>query len=261
MANCGQILQQGIFNSTVIHSSSQMEHDFYQFVYASDWDTHDQAIDAGIQIGVPVYGIPLQIGGNFTKQQKDTWRSENAQYQNDHLTVSQKYDLITKQVDQSIVRAWLECINTTAGQRPGLTAKFDDSVPEAPILTINWIPLAGDTGGLPNVNSSSIFGGTRIDGQTIIYPEGYTIKEGIDSNKLALRRNAHDVLIISLSTTRGDAVLTLLPHQDKPVIKSFSFNPSTILLGHPTKLSWDVQNVETVTIAPNLGVRPISGGR
>lgn len=226
MADCGQILQQGIFNTTVIHSSTQMEHDFYQFIYASDFSTHDQAINAGIQVGIPVYGIPLQIGGTFSKQQKDTWRSQHAEYRNDNLTLSQKYDLIQKQVDQTIVRAWLECIYATA-PRVGLTSRFDDGTPEAPILIISWMPLPGDTGGLPKVISSSISGGARIDGQPNIFTANTILKLG-DSNKVALRRNAHDILIISVSTTRGDAVLTLLPHEDKPVIRSFAFNPSSI---------------------------------
>lgn len=256
--DCGQILRQGIFNDVTIHTSAQMVHDYNQFIYASDFGTHDQAIAAGINVGAPVYGIPVQVGGTFTNQEKDAWRTQHAEYRNDHLTLSQKYDSATKQVDQGIVRAWLECISRV-DQRSGLTAKLDDTAPGSPILSVSWIPLPGDAGGLPKVSKSSMIGGTRIDGQTILYPVGSVLKLGIDANKVALRRNAHDTLVVSISTNRGDVVATVLPHTDKPVLTHFAFDNPSIRSGQSATLSWEMQNVATVTIAPLVGSRPPAG--
>lgn len=94
--NCDQVLKDGVFNQTSINSNSSLQTSFYEYVYSQDFSTHQEAIDAGISIGTIVYGVPIQIGGTFSKQQKDQWRSTHQQYKNSMLSKSDIYSALMK---------------------------------------------------------------------------------------------------------------------------------------------------------------------
>ena len=109
-----------IFNTASITANSSLNQTFNEFIYAADFSTHQQAIDAGISIGTVVYGVPVQLGGTFSKQQKDTWRSTHQQFKTSTTAKSEKYASMIAIASPDILEAWSKCIEVMAPARVGL---------------------------------------------------------------------------------------------------------------------------------------------
>lgn len=251
--DCDQVLKDGVFNTTTINSSTDVSKTFYEYIYSADFSTHQQAIDAGLSVGTVVYGVPLQIGGTFSKQQKDQWRSTHQQYKNETMTSSQKYSALMKYASPDILEAWSTCITNMTASRVGLYGWLQEVSPSSAILHITWIPMAGDNGASPKVTNSSMSGGFRSDNpNSPVLPVGYTLLQGATGNLVSIARRANEDLVIVVNTSRGD-VPCYLKAYPKPSILNFSTTATTIDFGSSASLSWTTSKATQVTIDNNVG--------
>lgn len=249
--DCDQVLKDGVFNSTAISTRSDLAKSFYQYIYNTDFTTHQQAIDAGISIGVPVYGIPVQFGGTFSKQQKDEWKRTHQEYKNETMTLSQKYNAILKFASPDILESWNKCIYYTR-TKVGLYGWIESISSKSAVLHVSWNPIAGDRGVAPIVQTSNIVGGLRSDNsQTIAFPKNYKLLQG-DANIIPLTRKVDETLVIVVHTTRGD-VSCNLEAPPKPRILSFISSIEEVSLGESATLIWNVSKSEQVTIDNGIG--------
>lgn len=250
--DCDEVLKDGVFNSTTISTSSESEKSFYQYIYSTDFTTHQEAMDAGISIGVPVYGVPVEIGGKFSKQQKDEWKRTHQEYKNETLTTSQKYNAVFKFASPDILEKWLECRNHPK-ERPGLSGWIEELSTTSAVLHITWIPIAGDRGLAPKVLTSPIIGGYRSeDMKTIAFPTNYKLLQGANGNLVALTRKTNETLIIVVHTTRGD-ISCVLKAPAKPRITIFRSNPDEVMFGESSTLIWSTSKSDQVSIDNGIG--------
>src|SRR5207247_2180335 len=135
-SECDEVLRHGIFNQTRIDSDQSFRMSFYQWLYDMDFQTHDEAINAGLSIGAIVYGIPLQIGGTFSKEQKDAWRHEHAEYKNEQISTAHKYSIITSAVSPELMSAWLRCKIADISRVFGASA--EDQGGDIALIAIVW---------------------------------------------------------------------------------------------------------------------------
>lgn len=252
--DCDKVLRDGIFNTTSINSSLDATKTLNEYIYASDFSTHQQAIDAGLSVGMVIYGVPLEIGGTFSKEQKDEWRRINQQYRNETSSVAEKYNALMKFASAELLDAWNRCIENVVVSRVGLSGWIQELDPSLAILHITWIPMAGDTGPAPKVTGSSVVGGYRSDNPNLpILPINYTLIQGANGNLVSLTRKPTESLIIVINTTRGD-VSCILKAFPKPIISLFSLSKSRINEGETASLTWNVSNKPThVNIDNGIG--------
>jgi hypothetical protein len=121
-ASCDKVLTIGIINETLIKSSSQLREAFDDYIYQSDFGTHEEAMNAGLSIGTVVYGIPLKLGATFSKQQKDTWFKQNMQDRKVRRNQAQSYEFLRKEVSTGALDRWVRCKEIAAASKPGLYA-------------------------------------------------------------------------------------------------------------------------------------------
>jgi hypothetical protein len=255
MPGCDEVLRHGIFNQTKIDSDQSFRRSFYQWLYDMDFHTHDEAIAAGLSVGMVVFGVPLQIGGTFTKQQKDTWRHDHAEYKSDDVSTAHKYSIITSSVSPEIMNAWLACVRGEQANRV-FGAVAEDQGADIAVVTVIWNPLEGDTGANPVVLASEIAGGTRMpDGKGILFDPSLQLKKG--KNQVVVKRVHGQPLIAIVHTTRGDVTANESAVVDLPEITEFSATPTSIPRGSNTTLKWSTSNATQVTI--NNGVGQVGG--
>lgn len=251
--DCDQVLKDGVFNTTIINSSSDVSKALYEYIYSQDWSSHQQAIDAGISVGTVVYGVPLQIGGTFSKQQKDEWRRTHQQYKNETMTSSQKYSALMKYASPEILDAWQTCVFNKTASRVGLFGWIQEVSSSSAILHITWIPMAGDRGTSPKVTGSSISGGYRSDNPSgTVLPNGFVLLQGAGGNLVSIARKTSEDLVIIVNTSRGD-VSCYLKAYPKPNIIGFSATSTQINFGESTTLSWTTSRATQISIDNGIG--------
>lgn len=101
-----------VFNQSSIISSEASKKAFEKFTYKANFKDHDEAISAGLDLGVKVYGVPLSVGGKWDQATKDKWMEEHKDYQKsaeDFQTL--RYEVI-RTIDPNALKAYRDCINT-----------------------------------------------------------------------------------------------------------------------------------------------------
>ena len=259
--DCNEVLKHGVLDQVLINSNLQIAKTFNEWIYDADFSTHDQALAAGLSAGVVVYGVPLEVGGTFTDQQKDTWKHDHLEFQNNTLNLSQKYSLVFNQIDANVVQAWSACMNAKQAGTAPLWAWLTSPAPDLAMLHLTWVPVAGDTGSSPVVLSSDIVGGTRISGQSIAFTPQQSLLSGLAGNQILINRIHGTALVIIVQTSRGDVSATLPAIVDPPVVTQFSVSPSTIRLGQSATLTWASHGSTQVTIDNGIGTRTPNGAQ
>ncbi len=135
-ANCGEILQQGLFNTELLTINEQNQHAFLDWQCSTDIGTHDEARAKGFSLGVPIYGVPLEAGATFSSQQKDTWKKEHCSLQQLQASSTLTYYNLQRYASPDIVQAWEYCVN-----RPGLRCYVDDTT-NSLTFSANWAPTS-----------------------------------------------------------------------------------------------------------------------
>jgi len=245
---CNEVLRDGVFNTTIINSNSELTRAFNEYIYSAEFSSHQDAIDVGISVGTIVYGVPLQIGGTFTKEQKDEWKTINESYRSDHIQQANKYFALMKFASYDILQSWVRCIEITRPSKQGLNAWIEETGNNSAVLHITWIPSAGDEGPNPIVKGSSIIGGSRSDNSSDkALPDNFQLLSGAVGNRVLLNRKPNENLIVVINTTRGD-VSCILPSLAKPRITQFTSMPDEVSYGMSSTLVWTVYGAEFVTI-------------
>ncbi len=250
---CKEVLLHGPFNTTSISSSVDLATSFDEFIYDANFSTHQEAIDAGIAIGTEVYGVPLQIGGKFSRQQKDTWRSTHQSAKHETMNKAQKYAALTKFASPDILKSWTHCIELTAPTRVGLFGWIEEISSTVANLHVTWNPMAGDNGKDPVVRGSTIVGGETADKQShVAFPKNSKLLRGASGNIATLYRKASEALVVVINTSRGDICCFMEPPQ-KPQIANFGASPEEIQEGETASLNWSVSNATELSIDNGIG--------
>lgn len=128
-ADCDAILRDGLFNKTNISESADLKKAYSDWMCSTEFKTHDEAIAAGISVGVPVYGVPLKIGGNFLKQDRDSFYKNECSQSSAASEYQYRRSVAISQVADSIVNAWSSCKAVQSDKRGVQCAlSGDDSV-------------------------------------------------------------------------------------------------------------------------------------
>lgn len=100
---------------------------------SSQFSTHDEAINSGLDVGAVVYGVPLKVGARFDKKNTDAWKSENCSKSArsaDYLAAS--YDYI-REVAPGSMRAFSECIKDNR-----IAKALTCDISKAGVLEVKW---------------------------------------------------------------------------------------------------------------------------
>ena len=90
-------------------SSTQLDYLFDEYIYEQNFQTHDAAIAAGLKVGFVVYGVPLQVGGNWDQHTIDVWREEYLKTRQERLSYSKSSSSVVKQLNPAIMQVLQNC--------------------------------------------------------------------------------------------------------------------------------------------------------
>ncbi|MBF0537018.1 MAG: hypothetical protein HQL03_02060 [Nitrospirae bacterium] len=204
-SECDVVLKGGIFNTTFLSSDANQKQTFNEWLCTTDFNSHNEAINAGVSVGVPIYGVPVRFGGTFSREEKDTWKHTNCSDRASSSEYSLKYSLLIRKVEPKVLETWLSCIKLINSFNPGLKCSLDDNDKINSFFSVKWNRLDDLDIELPVVKDS------LIDGAIISLKNGQSGNELIQKGEkiqttdynLNLQRNGTSPIVLILNTTRG----------------------------------------------------------
>jgi hypothetical protein len=198
---CRAVLVGGVFNTTNINKTQAAHNAFTAWECTTNFSTADEAMNAGVSIGVPIYDIPVKIGASFSNSQKSTWKSAHC---SNNTSESQSFSNLVvamKQVAPEILQAWTRCIENSCGSAHAALACSVTSREGGAIFHANWLRTAGDDAS-PKVQFFHAYDAKCVPPilkSQIISEAGVALKCDVPVNKEA---------VLILQTTRGTCAPT-----------------------------------------------------
>jgi hypothetical protein len=106
---CDLVLAQGIVSTEVISRSVESRLAFEQWLCTTEFSTHSEARGAGVGPGAPVYGVPLQAAGAFSREQRSAWKEAHCEPQIPTVEHISRYRALLRYVQPAAFQAWSRC--------------------------------------------------------------------------------------------------------------------------------------------------------
>lgn len=204
--DCNALLAGGVFNQLRLRTASDIRLAIFDWECTTEFKTHDEAINSGLSIGFPVYGVPLQVGGTFSDAQRETWKRDHCATHSVNMSDQQQKELEVLVASKDILAAYTRCIEATSY---GLSLRLEEASNCDMTLFARYVPNSpGDKP--PKVMSFIPTGATCPNGPK----KGSAIPYG--GLTFACRRNERDAVIIALNTTKGAKEERLAPLPERP---------------------------------------------
>lgn len=212
---CSDVLQQGIFNTTTVNQSVGIKNDYNAWLCTTEFRTHQEAHDAGVQIGFPVYDVPIQIGGTFDQSARDTWKKNHCSSTVDKSQYSALYQKVVTEISDNTVNAWRDCMISLYQVKLGLNGVALSHGPTAVSMKIRWTPLDGFDTRLPKVTGYTLVGAKiQTVGNTL-----FSVGTNVPATETIVdftRDSARSPVVITLNTDRG-SVTAYVPAQSMSI--------------------------------------------
>lgn len=141
---CKAVLAGGVFNTTNINQTQAAKDAFNSWECTTEFTTSQQALDAGVSIGVPIYGVPVKIGGTFSDDQRKSWKKDHCASTSNSSQSFSTLIVAIRQAAPEILSAWTKCIENTCGPARTALSCSVTSTNGGAIFKANWLRNAGD---------------------------------------------------------------------------------------------------------------------
>ena len=208
--DCNALLKGGVFDHIRVRKASDLRLAIDEWMCTTEFRTHDEAINAGLSVGFPVYGVPLTIGGTFSNTERETWKKTHCQTKQVKFSDQEQYEFDQLIASKPLLETYTRCIESTSfGVQSTLMA--DDNCKFA--LRARYIPNSqGDKE--PTIQTT-----TRIEGAVcpgLPPPKDGKLKVPYGGVTFNCRRNEREAVLITLNTTKGTRIEKLAALPDRP---------------------------------------------
>ncbi len=191
---CTPLLQFGPFDSVIIDSKKSFKENLDYWLITSDYKTVKDSMNAGLKLGLPIKGIPINLDASFSESEFNEWKSERNEKFRREITSEESLSIITKTASAILVEGYVSCIKTIT---PGLKS-FYTLNGSTILLVFKYNPLGEE--GLPLVTSFIVIG-AKVVGTSL--QRGDRIPYG--GIPIVLTRESNEPVTIALGTTLGYA--------------------------------------------------------
>jgi hypothetical protein len=221
---CSDILNRGIFNTTTVNQSVGIKNDYNAWLCTTEFSTHQEAYNAGISIGFPVYDIPLQLGATFDSNARETWKRSHCSSTTDRSQYSAAYQKIVSEISPNVVNAWRDCMIGLYQSRIGLSGVALARGATQVTMKIKWQPYDSFDARLPKVRGYSMVGATLQTVGSTLFRVGATVP-ATETNVDFVRQSPKQPVTLTINTDRG-SVTAYVPPQTMSLKVSAQLNPT-----------------------------------
>src|SRR5581483_10285695 len=141
---CSDILRDGVFNTHVVSSSQQNSENYRKWECTASFSNHNEAINAGLSVGLELFGVPLQVGGTWAQGQIDQWKNTHCSEEERKQSSSATYYEYVRTADPNVLAAWSRCMeyNSPGGAAIACDIEHDS---DKLLFKSRWKRTAGET--------------------------------------------------------------------------------------------------------------------
>jgi hypothetical protein len=207
MGLCDAILSQGVFDQVFIDTSRSISESLFQWLKTSSYKEVKNRIDGGLSIGLPIKGIPIEFGGDFSEDEFEKWKQEIDKGNSRNFTENESLKIVSSSASKVIADAWVACIKTsvlppvgnTNAPIIGLLCELNGTENDETIFfKARWIPNSV-TDLSPTVTNLTVVGAKILD-QTSFAIGDEVPFGGIT---IVLQRVDKQQIAVNLDTTKG----------------------------------------------------------
>ena len=199
---CSDVLKNGFINRTSLSTATSSMDDYNTWLCSTEFHTHQEAMDAGISLGFEVYGVPLQLGGQFDNSSRDSWKKAHCSSTTDRSQYSSRYDKVIEDISQPVVFAWRDCMLALYSTRIGLSGVALSHGPRTVTLKVRWTPYDQLDTRLPKVTGYSLVGADIATVGNTLFKIGATVP-ATETNIDFTRKAPDEPVVVTLNTDRG----------------------------------------------------------
>lgn len=248
--DCSKFLTNPIFTKTTTEVSTASKDRFRLLQCASSFKSYADTRKYGIDVTVPVYGVPVEFGGDFENATVEQWKSQNCSSEDRKSDQSLAYFQSVTTIDPISAKAALECVKSRTevdiASRSALRCRVTDT-PAALIFEAEWARTPGEAGNPPIVETFGL-AGTNCKGAPGPFGVGQSVPEG---GVAMLCDKPERSAAFSLNTNRGSCVRASETRYPRVTLASMSLSAPLFIAGTDVEIpaGWKlVTNGYPVTI-------------
>ena len=139
---CSEILRDGVFNSSQVFEGALASLSYRAWECTAEFRNHNDAINAGVRVGFPVFDVPIEVGGTWAESHVSNWKRTNCSESDLNSTSERTTITLIRTVAPELTAAWVRCRELT---RPD-SAIACEVTQQGNIVVFNarWIRTPGD---------------------------------------------------------------------------------------------------------------------
>lgn len=102
-----------VFKDTVIKTKETYKSSYKSLLCSASWSTYQDAVNAGIDVTIPIYDIPVPLSANYSQSKQQAWQSANCSQEERQVDFASTGYLLAKEISPATASSWLECIRAT----------------------------------------------------------------------------------------------------------------------------------------------------
>ncbi len=261
MGQCDAILRQGVFDTIIIDFNKSVASNLFEWLKNTDFQTFKEKTSGGLNIGLPIEGIPINIGINFSEDEFNEWKQSVNQGQVRNFTEDEALQIVRRSASPDILDAWVKCIRDTNNNGTGIICRLLSDEDAATIqYEARFIPnSSADADKIPQVNRFIVTGATSI--------EGIQVGDEIPFGGVAatITREGRSEITINLNTDKGICTRTIppipLPAPPPPPIVNIEGTYRSLQSNNRYLFEQDGRSVTVTEIEPNDRVIASAAGQ
>jgi hypothetical protein len=111
----------------------------------SEFKDHNDAHDAGISLGVVVYGVPISLGGTWKDGQREQWQKESCSEEQRSAEKVATFTYALRTASPEILEHWSKCVETScAADRSRVKCEVVSTKGSA-LFKSHWVRQTGES--------------------------------------------------------------------------------------------------------------------
>jgi hypothetical protein len=251
MNPCDSVLKDGVFDTILLSQSKSLSENLTEWLESVDYGEFQKAQSSGLNIGLPIKGVPVKLEASFTQDKFNEWKKEVSTGSSRQFTEEETMQILSKSASQAVLDAWSHCMGIGAGMSPGLHYNLTPSGSDF-ILEVRWIPNS-----MTDFPPTVVPPGLQVTGATpsSTFPIGMEIP--LAGFSIILTRTGTGSGTIILNTTKGTVNETIpaIPAPTPPAPKLPAINLKLFTASGGSK-----SDTPETTLTVPAGYKIIGGG-
>jgi hypothetical protein len=233
--HCNDILKaNGAFNSVIKTSSRSADEQLFEWLKTATWTEFKQKQDAGLNVVLPVDGIPVGIDGHYSEDQYKMFTELRDQGKIRFFTEQEFSQSIERTASKEIADKWIQCIGDTIGKGLMCRIALDDGLQDGTIVFHAIYHPDSEDSKQPTIQSFTLVNGKILDIPDPMAANGKVLFGGISAT---IQRQGKKQVTMTLHTDKGacepQVAAEVPPSVPAPVLKIDKFPAVSSAAEHP----------------------------